>query len=118
MKNNADLFNAAVIGENPEASFIVDGNHLHAVEQHIAALKKDKSNPKVVLPLMRKALEALLKFAKGKVPAQFTDVDQKGISLKPNEQDQLIEKIVSIYTHLHHNDRNSLSSMIHHKQTA
>lgn len=111
MDYNKDLYNAAVIGENPESAFLVEDGHLHAVEQHVASLKKDKSNPELVLPLMRNALNALLSYAKGKVSSTTTDM----ISLKPNEQNQLIEKIFAIYTHLPHHDRNELSSMIHHK---
>lgn len=112
MEFNGNLYNAAVIGENPEAAFIVEGQHLHAVEKHIAEKKKEKSNPKLVLPLMRDALKALVKFAEGKVSTTFTEM----ISLKPNEQDQIVEKIEHIYKHLPHHDRNELSSLIHHKQ--
>ena len=115
MAPNQDLFNAAVIAENGEMSFIAEGNQLHAVEKQVAALKKDKNDPKVVLPLMRKAFQALLNYAQGKVPAAFTGIEHT-ISLKPEEHDQLVEKIVNIYTHLHHNDRLQLSSLIHHKQ--
>ena len=115
MAFNQNLFNAAVIGENPQAAFIADGKRLHAVEQHIADLKKDQSKLEIILPLMRDALNALLEFSKEKLPRSFTEFDQKSISLQPNEKDQLIEKIVNIYTHLHHHDRNELSSLIHHK---
>lgn len=111
MQFNDDLFNAVVIGENPESAFIVEGNHLHAVESPIAELKKDKSNLEIVLPLMRNAFEAILRYAQGKVPSRFTNM----ISLKENERDQLIEKIVNVYTHLHRDERNELSSMVHHK---
>lgn len=116
MNSTDNLYNAAVIGENAEMAFIVEGKHLHAVEKHVADLKKDKSNPKVVVPLIRDALKALMVYAEGKVPPSFIkDTDLKTVSLKPNEQEQLIEKIFNIYTHLHHQDRNYLSSLIHHK---
>lgn len=111
MANNDGLYNAAVVAENPDAAFIVENGRLHAVEKRVAALKKDQSDPKNVLPLMRNALQALLQFASGKLSASYNEL----ISMKPNEQDQLIEKINHIYLHLHHNDRNKLSSMIHHK---
>lgn len=109
--SNDGLYNAAVVAENPEAAFIVENGRLHAVEKQIAILKKDKSDPKAVLPLMREALQSLLQFASGKLSASYNEL----ISMKPNEQDQLIEKINHIYLHLHHGDRNELSSLIHHK---
>ena len=108
---NDALYNAVVVAENPEAAFIVEGKHLHAVEKQVALFKKDKSDPKLVLPLMRDALTALLKFASGKLSASYNEM----ISMKPNEHDQLVEKMNHIYLHLHHNDRNELSSLIHHK---
>lgn len=114
MDLNGKLFNAVVIAENPEAAFITEGNRLHAVEQHIADLKKDQSDQKIVLPLMRDALSALIQFAEGKVPQHFIEL----VSLKPNERDQLVEKIESIYAHLSHHDRNELSSLIHHKKAS
>jgi hypothetical protein len=117
MKFDQNLFNAAVIGENPDEAFIAEGKQLHAVEQHVAELKKEKSDPKVVLPLMREALKALLTFAEGKVPAAYTDQSTKAISLKPSEHEQLVEKILTLYTHLPHHDRNELSSLIHHKSS-
>lgn len=117
-KNNVNLFNAVVVGENPESAFIVEGNRLHAIEQSIAALKKDKSDPKQVIPLMRDALKALIQHAEGKVPAHFTNIDLKEFSEKADEEAQLIKKIENIFTHLPHTDRNQLSSMIHHKQSA
>ena len=91
MEFDANLCNAAVIGENPEMSFIVEGKRLHAAQPRIAKLKKDACKPEQVLPLMREALKNLITFAKGKVPPHFTDLD-KIVSLKPNERDQLIEK--------------------------
>lgn len=118
MEFNENLFNAAVVGENgdsPNIAFIAEKNRLHAVEQHIADKQKNKSDPKVVVPLMRDALNALLQFAKGKIPSQFVEVDLKAISLKPDEQEQFIEKLKNIYTHLPHQERNKLMSLIHHK---
>lgn len=114
MDLNGKLFNAVVIAENPDAAFIAEGNRLHAVEQHVADLKKDKSDPKIVLPLMRDALTALNQFAEGKVPQHFIEM----VSLKSKERDQLIEKIESIYAHLSHHDRNELSTLIHHKKAS
>jgi hypothetical protein len=116
MRNDLDLYNATVVGENPESIFLAEDDHLHAVEEHIAEQKKEKCQPELVLPLMRKALIALEKFAKEKVPTQFKDVDIKAISLKEDEKDQLIEKIKNIYSLLPHHVRNELSSLIHHKQ--
>ena len=117
MENNINLFNAAVIGENSESAFIVDGNHLHAVEKSVADQKKDKSNPKQVMPMMREALKALIKFAEGKVKEHFLDFDWKAISDKSNEEEQIVAKIHTIYSHLPHHDRIDLSSLIHHKQS-
>lgn len=116
MENNENLFNAAVVGENPDTAFIVEGNHLHAVEQRIADQKKEQSSPQKVVPLMREALKALIKFAEGKVEAHFLEIDWSGISNQPTEQEQLVHKIENIFTHLPHHDRNYLSSLIHHKQ--
>jgi hypothetical protein len=117
MANNDHLFNAVVIGENPNTAFIVENNRLHAVEKSIADQKKDKSNPKVVLPLMREALKALIKFSEGKIEGHFLSIDWKEITGKPNEQQLLIQKIDHIFSHLPHQDRQELSSLIHHKQT-
>lgn len=116
MENNDNLFNAAEIGENPETAFIVDGKHLHAVEQRIADQKQDKGDPKQVLPLIRDALKALIQYAEGKVESHFLEIDWKMIQGKPDEQAQLIHKVYNIYSHLPHHDRNQLSSLIHHKQ--
>lgn len=119
MEFNVNLYNAAVIGENcdnPGVAFIAEGKQLHAVEQVIADQKKDKSAPAVVLPLMREALKSLLQFAQRNVPAANADIGLKGISLKEDEREQLIEKIKNLYGHLSHQDRNGLSSQIHHKK--
>jgi hypothetical protein len=64
---------------------------------------------------MRDALKDLLTFSKRNSYDPAIDRGLKEISLKPNERDQLIEKIQEIYVHLPHKDRNQLSSLIHHK---
>lgn len=111
MAFNGNLFNAIVVGENPDATFIAENGKLHAVEQHVAELKKEQSADKAVLPLLREAFNALVKFGEGRVPPHFLEV----ISLKAQEREQLIEKIEAIYQHLSHHDRQELSSLIHHK---
>lgn len=117
MKNNKNLFNAAVIGENPETAFLVEGDHLRAVEKSIADLKKDKkSDPKNILPLMRNALKELIIFAEGKVEKHFLEIDWKTLTDQPNEQSRLVSIIHNIYSHLPHHEHNELSSLIHHKQ--
>lgn len=118
MEFDKNLYNAAVVGENgemPDVAFIVEAGCLHAVEQRIADQKKEKSKSELVLPLMRDALNALVAFSKRNAYDPSTDRGLKEISLKPNERDQLIEKIKEIYVHLSHQDRNQLSSLIHHK---
>lgn len=114
MENNINLYNAAVVGENPKAAYLVEGDRLHAVEQSVADLKKDQSNPEKTLPLIREGLKALITFAKGKAEPHFLEVDWTAIAGK-NEQAQLIDKINHIYSHLPHHDRNTLSTLIHHK---
>jgi hypothetical protein len=114
METNDNLFNAAEIGENPDTEFVVEGKHLHAVDAKVAHERKDKSDPKIVLPLIREALKALIKYAQGKVEAHFLDVDLKQFDGKPDEEAQLRHKIEHIFSHLHHHDRNELSSLIHH----
>jgi hypothetical protein len=116
MENQDSLFNAAEVGENPDTAFLVEGKRLHAVEQSVADQKKDKSDPTLVLPLMREALKALIQFSQGNVESHFLEIDWKMMQGKPDEQAQLIHKIHNIYTHLPHHDRNELSSLIHHKQ--
>lgn len=118
MENNIPLFNAAVIGENPNTAFIIEGKRLHAVEQSVANLEKGKSDPKLILPLIRDALKALIKFAEGKVEGHFLECDWQSISGKPNEQIVLVKSIHEIYSHLPHVERNNLSSLIHHKQSS
>lgn len=117
MENNINLRNAVVIGENPDTAFIIENNHLHAVEQSVADLKKDKSDSKQLIPLMREALKALVIFAKGKVEPHFLEIDWKALSSGENEQEELIGKIHHIFSHLPHHDRNDLSALVHHKQT-
>lgn len=114
MESDDNLFNATMVGENPVAAFLIEGNRLHAVEPHVASLKKDKMNPTQTLILLRDALKALIKFADDKLPHEYAEM----ISLKPKEYDQLMEKIRHIYNHLPHQYRNELSSLIHHKQTS
>ena len=118
MEKNENLFNAAEVGENPKTAFIAEGKRLHAVEKSVADQKKDKSDPKQVLPLMREALKALIQYAQGKVESHFLEVDWKTIQDKPDEVEQLVRKTCTIYTHLPHHDRLELSSLIHHKQAA
>lgn len=115
MEKNEHLFNAAEIGENPDTAFIIEGKRLHAVEKSVADQKKDKSDPKLVLPLIRDSLKALIQYAQGKVESHFLEIDWKMIQGKPDEQAQLIHKIHNIYSHLPHHDRNELSSLVHHK---
>lgn len=115
MQSNQGLYNAAVIGENPEMEFLVENGHLHPVEPSVAERKPEQNNPEKVLPLMREALEELIKYAKEKVPLHFTDKEQI-VSLEPDEHDQLVQKIMNIYTHLPHHNRNEMSTLIHHKQ--
>lgn len=115
MANNDNLFNAAIVGENPDTAFLVEGNRLHAVEKSIADLRKDKSSPQLVIPMIRNALKALIVFAAGKVENHFLEVDWKAFTDKSNEQALLVLKIGQIYSHLPHHDHNELSSMIHHK---
>lgn len=112
--NNMNLFNAAIVGENPEAGFLVEGKRLHATDPQVASLKKDKSKPELIIPLMQEALKDLVKFAQGKVPPHFLEIDWNAFTGKANEQEQLIAKIEQIYTHLPHVERNKLSTLIHH----
>ncbi len=114
--DNVNLFNATVIGENPETAFIIlEGNRLHAVEQSVAGLKRDESDPKQILILMRNGLKALVEFAQGKVEPHFLDIEWDDLSSQGNEQVHLISKIRNIFSHLPHHLRNELSALIHHK---
>lgn len=115
---NHDLYNAAEIGENPDTAFVVEQNHLHAVEQRVADQQKDKSDPQLILPLMRKAFKALIQYAQGKVESHFLEFDEKAIEGKSDEQAQLMHRIYNIYSHLSHHDRSELSSLVHHKQAS
>lgn len=116
MPLDKNLYNAVVIGENPEACFIVEGDKLHAVDEKLASFKKEESNPKAVLPLMREALRSLIQFSQGKVTPHFLNVDFEALSKSASESQQLIVLIENIFTHLPHNERNKLSSLIHHAQ--
>jgi hypothetical protein len=111
MENDVNLFNAAVIGENPEEAFVVLDGHLHAVDRRVAALKAEKSDPAKVLPLVRGALKALIEFAGETVEPHFLNVDWNVTS---NNQQMLISKLTNIYMHLPRYERNKLVSMIHH----
>lgn len=115
MESNDNLFNAAIVGENPDTAFLAEGNRLHAVEKSVAESKKDKSDPKKVVPLIRNALKALIVYAGGKVEGHFLEVDWKALNDKPNEQALLVLKLHQIYSHLPHHDHNELCSLIHHK---
>lgn len=117
MQKDIHLFNATVVGENPESAFIVlEGNRLHAVELAVADLKKDQSNPKIILPLMREGLNSLVQFAQGKVPPHFTEIQWEEMKGQSDEQARLVHAILNIYSHLPHHDRMHLSSLIHHRQ--
>ena len=118
MKNQDNLFNAAVVGENPDTAFLVEGKHLHAVEQRIADQKRDQSDPKKILPLLQGALEGLTSFAQGKVEPHFLEENDSFSSNEQEHMNQLIQKIQRIYMHLPHHIRNDLSSHIHHKSAS
>lgn len=118
MYQDVNLFNAAIVGENSGDAFLVEGSQLHAVDERVAALKKDKSNPKVVLPVIRDALKALINFAEGKLAPHYTDMNWKAISGQSEELEELIAKIRLIYFHLPHTERHRLSSIIHNSQLA
>lgn len=116
MENNINLANAAVVGENPEEGFIVEGKRLHAVDKAVAALKKQNNTPKQIVPLIKDALNALITYAKDKVEPHFLENARKVLSEKSEDQSALIANIEQIYIHLQHHDRNSLSTLIHHPQ--
>ena len=116
MKTNANLFNAAVIGENPTTAYILKGDHLHAVESSVAEERNNGNNAKNIVPLMKKALQALVEFSSGKVEAHFLDIDTDDFSDDEDGQDEIVEKIHQIYTHLPHHNRIELSSLIHNRQ--
>lgn len=114
---DVSLFNAVVIGENPESAYFIEGdNRLHAIDDKVAALKKEKSSTERLLPLMRDALKSLIKVSKGKVAPHLLDVDVKNLEGHPNELSEISVRIETIYRHLPHNERNKLSSLIHHAQ--
>ncbi|CUI16323.1 hypothetical protein PNK_0697 [Candidatus Protochlamydia naegleriophila] len=119
MENNENLFNAAVIGENPETAFIIlEGNRLHAVEQSVADLKQDERDPEQLLILTRNGLNALIEFAQGKIEPHFLEIDWDELSSQDDEQAHLIRKIHNIFSHLPHHFRNELSALIHHKASS
>jgi hypothetical protein len=111
MENDVNLFNASVIGENPEEVFVVMDGRLHAVDRRVATLKAEKSDPAKVLPLVRDALKALIEFAGETVEPHFLNVDWNVVS---NNQPMLISKLTNIYMHLPRKERNQLVAMIHH----
>ncbi len=115
MKFDIRLYNATVVGENPGGTFMADGNKLHAIEEHVAQLKKEACSPETVNPLLREALKGLIEYSNGKSHSESSNIDLNQISLKPTEKDQLIEKIVHMYSHLSHHNRMELSTLIHHK---
>lgn len=114
--DDVSLFNAVVIGENPESAFFIEGDKLHAIDDKVAALKREKSSSERLLPLMRDALKSLIKVAKGKVAPHLIDLDIKNLEGHPNEQSELSVRIETIYRQLPHQERNKLSSLIHHAQ--
>lgn len=117
MKEQADLFNAAVVGENPEMAFtVLEGDHLHAIEPSIAEQKGGQIDAAKVTSLLRGAFKALSQFAEGKVEAQLLEIDWEGLAERPGEREELISKIRHVFVHLPHHDRNTLSSLIHHRQ--
>lgn len=109
MAVNINLRNAAVLCENPDVAMLAEGDHLHAVDPSVAQLKKDQCSPSKVLPLMQKAHSELVKFAHGTIDPQILEA----VSLKPNEMDQIKEKIRNIYAHFPKHIKNQLCSMIH-----
>lgn len=114
MEYNKELYNAVIIAENPEMGFLIKDGLLHPVEPSVAHLKKE-DHSSALLPIMRKALDKLSNYAKDKVEPHFVD-SEKNLSLKPEEKNQIIEKIGNIYHHLPRHFRNDLSSLVHHKQ--
>lgn len=114
MEDNIHLENAVEMAENTETSFIVEGDRLHAVDPKVASYRKDKSNPKLMMPMMVKALNALIDFAEGKVPPHFIEI-AKNIATKENEDPlTLVSGVVQIYSHLPHYEKNKLSGLVHH----
>ncbi|WP_068469274.1 hypothetical protein [Candidatus Protochlamydia phocaeensis] len=117
MENDVNLFNATVIAENPDSSFIIlEGDRLHAVEPSVANFRKEHIDQEHVVSLMCDGLKALIEFAQGKAEAHFLEVDWDALASRDDEQAILINKIHHIFSHLPHHFRNDLSSLIHHKQ--
>ncbi len=115
MENNIALFNAAMIGENPDSAFIIEDNYLHAVDPSIANRQKEKCDPKKIISSMRNALKAIIHFSSGIVESHFLEIDWKMLEGKQNEEQEIRHKILNIYSHLPHHYRNELSTFIHHK---
>jgi hypothetical protein len=116
--DNIDLFNAAVIGENHEAFFLLEEDgHLHAVEKLIAEHKIDQKQRTKVLEKIKEAKKALHAFARGKIEAHFLNDEPASYVNEKEEREQIVTQIHNIYYHLPHHFRNELSSLIHHKHT-
>jgi hypothetical protein len=109
--DSVSLTNAVVVAENSGAAFMAEGPKIHAIDQVIATHRKEKSDPKVVVPLMVDALLALVEFAQGRVESHFLDIDVN--SLSKSDMKKVISKLLQVYSHLHHHDRNELSAMVH-----
>lgn len=116
MIQDANLFNAAVVGENPDSTFIIMDGKLHAIDKRVADLRKNKSDPAQIVKLMTDALKALISFSKDHVEPHFLEVDWNSFNKRPNVQEAIISKINHIYHHLPHCERNKLTSLIHHPQ--
>lgn len=115
-KQNTNLANAAVMGENPDSGFIVEGKRLHAVERSVAALKNQNNTLGELISIMREALKALIIYADGKVEPHFLEIAQNTLEREGENPSELMTKLEQIYRHLPHHDRNDLNSMIHHPQ--
>lgn len=114
MSDNINLENAVEIAENAETAFIVEGKRLHAVDPRVANLKKEKCKPEQLMPMMFEALNALIVFAEGKVPPHFIEIAKKVAAEKTSSQLAVVSGVLQIYSHLHHQDRNKLSGLVHH----
>ena len=77
----------------------------------VANHRQKQSDPKVVLPVMIDALQALVDFATGKVESHFLDIDFN--YLIEADEKVTIDKVIHIYRHLPHSARNELSSCVH-----
>jgi hypothetical protein len=115
-KNQIKLGNAAVVGENPEATFIIEENNmLHAVDPGVANLKGKNSSTEII-PILKESLQSLLEFSQGKISPELIEAGQKILNEKESTLETVISQIEHIYQHLPHHDRNELSSLIHHSE--